>query len=68
MCHILMLFCMSRADIFEIEPEISAKVACEIFCINFTCPIDENVTPHSTLKLKMALEYEIVMGGGWEDT
>ena len=30
----------------------------------FTCPIDANVTPHSTLKLKMALEYEIVMGGG----
>ena len=59
MCHILMLFCMSHAHIFYIEPEISAKVACEIF-LYFTYPIDVNVTLH-TLKLKMAVEYEIVI-------
>ena len=57
--HILTLFCMSHANIFEIEPEISAKVAHEIF-FYFTYPIDVNVTLH-TFKLKMAVEYEIVI-------
>ena len=42
-----------------IEPEISAKVAREIF-LYFTYPIDVNVTLH-TLKLKMAVVYEIVI-------
>ena len=51
--YILTLFCMSHANIFEIEPEISAKVAREIF-FYFTYPIDVNVTLH-TYKIKMAL-------------
>ena len=50
---------MSHANIFLIEPEISAKVAREIF-VYFTSPIDINVTLH-TLKLKMPVEYEIVI-------
>ena len=50
---------MSHANIFLIEPEISAKVAREIF-LHFTYPIDVNVTLH-TLKLKMPVEYEIVI-------
>ena len=58
-CHILMLFCMSHANIFWIEPEISGKVAREIY-FYFTYPVDVNVTLH-TLKLKMAVEYEIVI-------
>ena len=57
--HILTLFCMSHANIFQIEHEISAKVAREI-CSYFTYPIDVNVTLHS-FKLKMAVEYEIVI-------
>ena len=52
-------FCMSHANIFEIEPEISAKVAREIF-LYFTYPIDVNVTLH-THRLKMAAEYEIYL-------
>ena len=58
-CHILTRFCMSHANIFEIDPEISAKVAREIF-FYFTYPVDVNVTLHA-LKLKMAVEYEIVI-------
>ena len=58
-CHILTLFCMSHANILKIEPDISAKVAREIF-VYFTYPIDVNVTLH-TIKLKMAVEYEIVI-------
>ena len=41
------------------EPEISAKVAREIY-LYFTYPIDVKVTLH-ILKLKMAVEYEIVI-------
>ena len=57
-CHILTLFCMTHANIFKIEPEISAKVACEIF-FYFTYPIDVNVTLH-TLKLKIALNMKLI--------
>ena len=57
--HILTLFYMSHANILKIEPEISAKVMRETF-FNFTYPIDIDVTLH-TLKLKMAVEYEIVI-------
>ena len=58
-CNILTLFCMSHANIFLIEPEISANVAHEIL-FYFMYPIDVNVTLH-TLKLAMAVEYEIVI-------
>ena len=51
--------CMSQANIVLIEPDISAKVAREIY-FYFTYPIDVNVTLH-TLKLKMVVEYEIVI-------
>ena len=57
--HILTLFCMSYANIFKIEPEISANVTREIF-VYFTYHIDVNVTLH-TFKLKMAVKYEIVI-------
>ena len=52
---------MSHANILKIEPEISAKVAREIF-LYFTYPIglDVNVTLY-TKNLKMAVEYEIVI-------
>ena len=50
---------MSHANIFLIEPEMSAKVTREIF-FYFTYPIDVNVTLH-TFKLKMAVKYEIVI-------
>ena len=48
------VFCMSHPNAFQIEPEISAKVAHEFFWY-FTYPIDVNVP------LKMAVEYEIVI-------
>ena len=47
----LTLYCMSHANIFEIEPEISAKGGREIF-LYFTYPIDINGTLH-TLPLNL---------------